>query len=166
MIGAVLRAAIKKPLAEYLSEKIWSKAGMEDDATWWMESPDGLEVGGSGFSARLRDYGRFALFVLNGGRVGGEQVVPAGWFEEAGRSHVIGGKNVNYGYMWWTYGEDAAPVHKGAFRAEGIFGQSIYLNPREGVAIVVWSARPKPSGPSVINDNDFFAAVVNALRGA
>ncbi|HYA18031.1 MAG TPA: serine hydrolase domain-containing protein, partial [Bryobacteraceae bacterium] len=100
MIGALLHAAVKKPVAEYLSEKIWSKAGMEDDATWWLESPDGLEVGGSGLSARLRDYGRFALFVLNGGKIGDEQVVPPGWFEEAGSSKVIGGKPVDYGYMW------------------------------------------------------------------
>jgi CubicO group peptidase (beta-lactamase class C family) len=164
MIGALIHAAVKKPLAQYLSEKIWSKAGMEDDATWWLESPDGLEVGGSGLSARLRDYGRFALFVLNGGKIGEEQVVPQGWFEEAGSSKVIGGKREDYGYMWWTFGEKAAPVHLGAFRATGIFGQGIYLNPREHVAIVLWSARPKPSGQSAINDNDFFAAVTNALH--
>ena len=164
MIGALLHAAVKKPVAEYLSEKIWSKAGMEDDATWWLESPDGLEVGGSGLSARLRDYGRFALFVLNGGKIGEEQVVPPGWFEEAGSSKVIGGKPVDYGYMWWTFGEKAAPVHQGAFRATGIFGQGIYLNPREHVAIVLWSAHSKPSGPSAVNDNDFFAAVTNALH--
>jgi CubicO group peptidase (beta-lactamase class C family) len=164
MIGAVLRAAVKRPLAQYASEKIWSKIGVEDDATWWMESPGGLEVGGSGFSARLRDYGRFGLFVLNGGKAGKEQVVPEGWFAEAGKSHMIGGKPVDYGYMWWTYGPDAGPVHQGAFEARGIFGQHIYLNPREHVVIVVWSSRPKPSGPGTISDNDFFGGVVTALQ--
>ena len=163
-IGALLRAAVKRPVAQYLSEKIWSKAGMEDDATWWLESPDGLEVGGSGLSARLRDYGRFGLFVLNGGKIGNQQVVPAGWFSEAGSSKNIGGKMVDYGHMWWTYGASAAPVHQGAFRAVGIFGQAMYINPRERVVIVVWSARPKPTGLATIDDNDFFAAVVTALH--
>jgi CubicO group peptidase (beta-lactamase class C family) len=164
MVGALLRAAVKRPVAQYLSEKIWSKAGMEDDATWWLESPGGLEVGGSGLSARLRDYGRFGLFVSSGGKAGEEQVVPAGWFSEAGSSKAIGGKPVDYGYMWWTYGPDAAPVHQGAFMARGIFGQFLYINPREHVVVVVWSARPKPSSVGTISDDDFFAGVVSALH--
>ncbi len=164
MIGAVLRAAVKRPLAAYLSEKIWSKFGMEDDGTWWLESPDGLEVGGSGLSATLRDYGRFGEFVRLGAMTGNESVVPDGWFDEAGKSHVIGGKPVDYGYMWWTYGANAAPEHEGAFRATGIFGQGLYINRRERVVIAMWSARPKPSGRAVINENDFFAGVVDALR--
>ena len=163
IVGALIRAAVKRPVAQYLSEKIWSKLGMEDDATWWLESPGGLEVGGSGLSARLRDYGRFGLFVLSGGRVGDTQVVPPGWFTEAGTSKIVGGKPVNYGYMWWTY-DSSNPVHEGAFKANGIFGQSIYLSPRERVVVVVWSARSKPSGVFPIDDNDFFAGVVNALH--
>ena len=160
MIGAVVRAAIKRPLADYLSEKIWSKYGMESDATWWLEAPDGLEVGGSGFSATLRDYGRFGQFVLEGGK----DVVPDGWFKEAGTSKVIGGKPVDYGYMWWTFGPTAAPEHQGAFRATGIFGQALYINPREHLVIALWSAHPKPSGAATLNENDFFAGVVDALH--
>jgi hypothetical protein len=32
--AALLRAAIKRPISEYLSDKIWAKFGMERDATW------------------------------------------------------------------------------------------------------------------------------------
>jgi CubicO group peptidase (beta-lactamase class C family) len=164
VVGALIGAAVKRPVAQYLSEKIWSKFGMERDATWWLESPDGLEVGGSGFSATLRDYGRFGLFVSTGGKTQGEDVVPAGWFTEAGSSKQVGGKLVDYGHMWWTYGPSANPIHQGAFQAEGIFGQFIYINPRERVVIVVWSARPKPTGADTIDDADFFAGVVAALH--
>jgi CubicO group peptidase (beta-lactamase class C family) len=164
VVGALIGAAVKRPVAQYLAEKIWSKFGMETDATWWLESPGGLEVGGSGFSATLRDYGRFGLFVLNGGKAQGKDVVPAGWFSEAGSSKQVSGKLVDYGYMWWTYGPEANPVHRGAFQAEGIFGQFIYINPRERVVVVVWSARPKPTGADTINDDDFFAGVVAALH--
>ena len=164
MIGAVLRAAVKRPLAQYLSEKIWSRFGMEDDATWWLDSPDGLEVGGSGLSATLRDYARFGQFVLNGGTIGAEQIVPEGWFQQAGTSKIIGGKPVDYGYMWWTYGAASGAAHQGAFRATGIFGQALYINPRERLVIALLSARPKPSGGPAINENDFFAGVVEALR--
>jgi CubicO group peptidase (beta-lactamase class C family) len=162
--GALVRAAVKRPVSQYLSEKIWSKLGMEDNATWWLESPGGLEVGGSGLSARLRDYGRFGQFVLNGGKIGDQQVVPEGWFSEAGSSKQVGGKTVDYGYMWWVLGKSAGLAHEGAFRAVGIFGQFIYLNPREHLVVVVWSARPKPSRTNTIDDNDFFAGVIDALH--
>jgi CubicO group peptidase (beta-lactamase class C family) len=164
VVGALISAAVKHPVAQYLSEKIWSKFGMETDATWWLESPGGLEVGGSGFSATLRDYGRFGLFVLNSGKTQSEDVVPAGWFAEAGSSKQVGGKPVDYGYMWWTYGPTAKPPNQGAFQAEGIFGQFLYIHPRERVVVAVWSARPKPTGADTIDDADFFAGVVAALR--
>ncbi len=164
VIGALIGAAVKRPVAQYLSEKIWSKFGMETDATWWLESPGGLEVGGSGFSATLRDYGRFGLFVLNGGKAHGEDIVPVNWFSEAGSSKRVGGNLVDYGYMWWTYGPTANLIHRGAFQAEGIFGQFIYINPRERMVVVVWSAQPKPTGANTINDADFFAGVVTALH--
>ena len=162
--GEVIRAAVGRPLAQYLSERIWTKAGMESDATWWLESPDGQEIGGSGLSATLRDYGRFGLFCMNGGMIGQEKILPDGWMAEAASSKMIGGKNVDYGYMWWIPNSAANPVHQGAFLASGIFGQSIYVNPRERVVIVVWSARPKPMGMNTVADEDFFAAAVQALR--
>ena len=163
VLGALLHAAIKRPLAQYLSEKIWTRFGMEADATWWLESPNGLEVGGSGFSATLRDYGRFGEFVRNGGNAAGEQVVPAGWFPDAGLPKQVGGRLVNYGYMWWSFGQQAAPVSQDAFEAIGIFGQFIYINPRHKVVIVVWSARAKATGSTPVVDQEFFEAVVTAL---
>ena len=164
LAGELVHAAVKRPLAKYLSERIWGNYGMESDATWWLESADGQEIGGSGLSATLRDYGRFGLFFLNAGAVGINTILPAGWMGEAGSSKVIGGKKINYGYMWWIPDAAANPVHQGAFYASGIFGQSIYIHPAEKVVIVVWSARPKPTGTDTINDEDFFAAVVGALH--
>jgi len=164
VVGELIHAAVKKPVAQYLSERIWSNFGMESDATWWLESQNGQEISGSGLSAVLRDYARFGLFVLNGGVIDGKAIVPENWFADAGSSKLIGGKKVNYGYMWWIPDASANPVHEGALLAEGIFGQYLYINPRESVVVAVWSARPKPTGSSTINDEDFFAAVVRALH--
>ncbi|MCE4226165.1 serine hydrolase [Methylobacterium sp. C25] len=164
IVGALVAAATKRPEAVYLSEKIWSRLGMEQDATWWVESPNGLEVGGSGLSATLRDYARFGQFVLNGGVIDGERVVPEGWFEQAGSPKQLGGKTVNYGYMWWVFGDAAGTPNAGAFTARGIFGQYVYVNPKEHVVIAQWGARSKPTGAPPVTDADFFAAVVSALR--
>jgi len=163
VVGAVVEGATKRPLTEYLSEKIWKPWGMEADAEWWLVSPNGMAVGGSGLEARLRDYGRFGLLVEADGVIDGKRIVPEGWFNEAGSPKEIGGKRVEYGYLWWTFPKGAA-VNEGAFQAEGIFGQHLYINRKESVVIVVWSARPKPTGSTVIEDGAFFAAVVKALR--
>jgi CubicO group peptidase (beta-lactamase class C family) len=161
--GAVVEGATHEPLAKFLTETIWSRLGMEQDATWWLESPGGMAYAGAGIGATLRDYGRFALMVQNDGVIDGESIVPDGWFREAGSPHTIGDKVVGYGYQWWTTTGSADPVHQGAFEAAGIFGQYMYINPREKVVIVVLSARPKPTG-TALDDQAFFASVVKALR--
>lgn len=157
VLGALVRAAVKRPLSQYLSEKIWSSFAMEGDATWWTESPGGVEFGGSGFAATLRDYARFGQFVLQGGAAGGKQVVPQGWFPDAGQPKRVNDQLIPYGYMWWSEPE-------GAFRAFGIFGQSIYINPRQNVVIVIWSAQPKPTGSALVSDTHFYTGVLEALR--
>src|SRR5260370_38102215 len=106
-----------------MSERIWTKAGMESDATWWLESPNGLEVGGSGLSATLRDYGRLGLFLLGGGKAGGERVLPEDWVKEAGSPKLIGGKALDYGYMVWPIPNSIERINEGPFEARGIFGQ-------------------------------------------
>jgi CubicO group peptidase (beta-lactamase class C family) len=162
--GALLRAAVKMPLAEYLSDRIWARFGTESDATWWLESADGLEVGGSGLSATLRDYGRFGLFLAGDSLRRWEQILPDGWVKEAGSAKVVGGKSVDYGYMLWPIPNRRGTLHEDAFEAVGIFGQHVYVNPREQVVVVVWGALPKPTGKETIEDTDFFVAVCQALR--
>jgi CubicO group peptidase (beta-lactamase class C family) len=164
--GEVVHNAVKRSLSQYLSERIWKPFGMEADAAWWLDSPDGIEIAGSGFSATLRDYGRFGLFFLNGGRIGGEAILPAGWTLEAGSPQRLkNGKKLDYGFYWWpATPTPETPEPQGAFIAEGIFGQYVYLNPKERVVIVVWSAQSKPEGMNVVDDLDFFGAVVKALR--
>ena len=164
--GEVVRAATGMPLAEYLSDRIWKRYGMEADANWWLDAPGGIEIAGSGISATLRDYGRFALFFMDGGVAAGERILPAGWTTEAGTPKTLkDGRKLDYGYFWWPAVATAeTPDTEGAFLAEGIFGQFLYLNPREHVVIVALSARSKPEGMDVIEDLDFFAAAAAALR--
>jgi CubicO group peptidase (beta-lactamase class C family) len=163
VVGAVLEGATHKPLAEYLSEKIWKPWGMESEAQWQLESPRGMGWAGGGLLATLRDFGRVGLLVQADAVIEGKRTVPGGWFDEAGSEKEIGGKTVEYGYLWWTYPK-CNGVHDGAFQALGIFGQHLYINRKENVVIVVLSARPKPTGSTVVDDSAFFGAAVKALR--
>ena len=161
LVGAVLEAVTGQPLANYLSDRLWQPLGMQSPATWWVESPDGAGMGGSGLSATLRDYGRFAQFVLEDGVINGRRVVPEHWFADATRTMP---DKAPYGYQWWLP-QSAHPRHAGAFMGMGIFGQRLYLKPKQNLAIVVLAARSKPSDSHVIPDEDFFGAVAEALAG-
>ncbi len=165
VVGALIKAATGKWLSDYLSEKIWSKLGVEQDGAWWLEAPGGLEVAGSGFFATLRDYARFGRFILDDGVIDGERILPEGWVREAGSARQISGKRVDYGYMWWIVPNADGSLDDGAFTARGIFGQLMYINPKHRVICVVLGARSKP--PTMINpavsDNAFFNALVGAV---
>lgn len=164
ILGEIVRGAVKKPLADYLSEKIWAPFGMETDATWWLDSPDGVEIGGSGISATLRDYGRFGLFFMDNGVIDGKSILPEGWVKEATTPKTLkGGKKLDYGYMWWTAWTEPS-IKDGAFSAIGIQGQNIYIDPAEKVVIVTFGAQPKPVGKEPIDPNVFFDAVVAELK--
>ncbi len=161
--GEIVRRAVGRPVATYLSERIWGKFGMEADANWWLDSPDGVEIGGSGFSATLRDYGRFGVFLQRGGVAGGESILPEGWIREATTPKVLrGGTPLSYGYLWWT-GTTPRSQRDSAYAAIGIYGQGIYINPVAQVVMVVWGAQRAPTGGDVIDDWVFFDALVDAL---
>ncbi len=164
VLAEILHGAIKRPLAEYLSEKIWTPYGMEADAKWWLESPDGIEIGGSGLSATLRDFARFGQFVLEDGKAGGKAVLPDGWVKEASTPKTLkGGEALEYGYMWWTGWTDAAKKD-GAFSAVGIQGQYVYINPAHNVVIAQTAAEPKPTDKEAIDPMAFFDAIVAAVK--
>ena len=137
---------------------------MEVDANWWLDSPNGLEIGGSGFSATLRDYGRFGQFLLDGGVTDGDSILPANWIADATTpKRLRDGTPIEYGYLWWT-AETRASRQDGAFMAEGIHGQYLYVNPAAQVVIVAWGARPHPIEGQVVNDWSFCDAVTRSLR--
>lgn len=129
LVGVLLIEATKKPLATYLSEKIWVPAGMEQKATWIL-SRSGKEISGCCLQASPRDFARFGLFILDGARVAGRSIVPDGWLAEATTERIdIGRPGRGYGYQWWTYADSS-------FAARGIFGQGIFIDPKRKLVIV------------------------------
>ena len=129
LIGVLVSSAVKKPLAQYLQEKVWQPAGMEAKATWLL-GPTGHEIAGCCLQAATRDFARFGLFVLGGGKgQNGQQIVPADWFAMATtRQKDIGEPGHGYGFQWWTYDD-------GSVAAQGIFGQGIFIDPKRHLVI-------------------------------
>jgi CubicO group peptidase (beta-lactamase class C family) len=155
LMGVLLARATHKHPADYLSEKIWSKYGMERDAVWMLDR-SGDELGGCCISMTLKDYGRFGLFFMQGGKIGGGvSILPDGWIAEATRAQVP-----HYGFQWWVKQDD------GSYDAEGIFGQTIHVDPKRDLVIVTNSAWPTADDDKYWNNGSaYFAAVADALRG-
>lgn len=147
--GALLRAAVGNNLSVYLQRKIWQPFGMESDANWLLSAPDGEEIGGCCISATLRDYGRLGLFALANGRLAdGTSVLPDGWISQ---STAASKGSQGYGYYWWLQ-------EGGAYAAEGVFGQFIWIDPNRKVVIAMQSAWPSAW------DDDYEAEVIGLFQ--
>ncbi|MCC5887771.1 MAG: serine hydrolase [Gammaproteobacteria bacterium] len=153
LAGAIVRAAVGNNLGAYLSRTIWQPWGMETDATWMAHGPQGGEWGGCCISPTLRDWGRLGLFLLNDGVLDdGTRVLPEGWLTE---SLTPSPAADHYGYLWWL------PVG-GRFRALGIFGQAIHVNPEARLIIAVQGAWPLATSEVFGAHRDAFFAAVEA----
>ena len=128
LVGVLVSQATGKPLAQYLEEKIWKPAGMEQQATWIL-SKTGQEISGCCIQAAARDYARMGQFILEGAKVQGQGILPEGWLQDATTKRAdIGKPGRGYGYQWWTYDD-------GSFAARGIFGQGIFIDPKRQLVI-------------------------------
>ena len=176
LLAALVVEATGRTLADYCAETIWGPAGMEADGHWQLESEDGLELGGLGVSACLRDIGRFGQLVLEDGEAfAGARVLPPGWRDLAGQpdsaatafGRLLAGSPAGYGYQWWAL--PGAPyadgLHAGAFLALGAYGQRLYINPPEGLVVVIQSAWSQPQDSDAeLESVMLLRAVVRALR--
>jgi CubicO group peptidase (beta-lactamase class C family) len=137
LVGVLVAEATGKPLAEYLSEKIWRGYGMERDAEWMIDDV-GHEQGGCCIAATLRDYGRFGQFIIEGARINGKAIVAEDWHLDATRTQVSTGERTGYGYQRWTRDD-------GTFEGRGIYGQTLHIDRSRRLVIVINSAIEQPT---------------------
>lgn len=153
VLGWVLERATGQPLAQFMEENLWGPAGMEDDGFWIADGPKGLgrELSGMGYNARLRDFGRLGLLMLNNGARDGRQILPKGWMQSAttmkpfGHETPFDGKG--YGFQIWQLDDEP-----GAYSALGLAGQFIYVHPSTRTVIVKLSHFPSPEPKGVMSE--------------
>ena len=141
LIGVLVSNAIgDRSIATYLSEKIWSKYGFEQDA-FWMVDPTGQEVSGCCLSASLRDYALMGVLTLDDGfQLPNYAAVDRQWIAAATRARVtLNAAGFGYGYQWWTY-------PGGLYGGQGIFGQSITVDPKTKTVVAMVGAWPRATG--------------------
>ncbi len=138
VLAFALERASGKRLAELLSEEIWQKLGMEQQASMTIDSA-GFALADGGLNACLRDYGRFGQMILEEGA----GIVPAGWIEAT--------RNGDHALFRQPY---KAVLPGGAYRnqfwiedsrnrnlmARGVFGQLVYVDFKRRMVVVKLSS--------------------------
>jgi CubicO group peptidase (beta-lactamase class C family) len=131
LLGMILQQVLKeKSITQYFDEKIWSKLGMEFSGSWSTDKKDGIEKTFCCINARARDFAKLGRLYLKKGEWQGQQLVPRSWVEVSTKVDEQEGSVWFYQYQWWI------PNKTGAFMAEGILGQFVYVDPNKEMIIV------------------------------
>lgn len=144
VLGWLLARVYDKPYVELLSERIWSRIGAEHSARMLLD-PIGGPVASGGLNTTARDLARFGQLLLDGGRVGDDQVVPlsvvdtlraGGDLEAFARcpdvSHMEGW---SYRAQWWVT-PDGHPT------AWGVCGQILWIDHEAGLVVARLASAP------------------------
>jgi len=150
VLGLVLRNAVGRPVAEYLSEKIWRPIGAEAAATWLVDQA-GQAATYCCINAVLRDYARLGLLLAHDGNWRGRRIVPTAWIREATtvrpeQGHLKPGVAtpfLGYGYQTWIL-----PGDRRMFLLSGVRGQAILIDPASRLVLVHTAVRKQPAGGS------------------
>ncbi len=140
VLGWIISIVTGKSVAEQLTERIWSRLGMEQDAYYQVDAL-GIPFAGGGLDAGLRDLARFGEMMRCGGMWHGKQIIPRkaiediinGGNKEAFAKSVYGKSLRGWSYrnMWWI-----TENSHGAYMARGVHGQAIYIDPAAEMVIV------------------------------
>ncbi|HXS79666.1 MAG TPA: serine hydrolase [Gammaproteobacteria bacterium] len=145
VVGWLIARVTKKSPAEVLSERIWSRLGVEEDAFLQVDA-DGTPLVGTSLNARLRDFARFGEMMRLDGRFNGQEIVPKAVVEKirqggSREAFVFGNyptlQGWSYNDQWWV-SHDA----HGVYMARGIHGQAIYIDPVAEMVIARFASHP------------------------
>ena len=167
VLGWIIRRATGQSVGQVLSERIWSRMGMEQDAYFEVDSV-GTEFAGGGLNAGLRDLARFGEMMRRGGEWNGQQIIPRSVVEDIRKggdrdAFAKAGYDLlpgwSYRDMWWvTHNEH------GAYGARGVYGQAIYIDPKAEMVIARFASFPVAAN-AVIDPTSLpaYAAVADLL---
>ena len=147
----IVEEVTDQPWNQVVSERIWKKVGMGNDALVAL-SPSGEVLGGGIFAGTLRDFIRYGLLYTPSWKaVAKERVVPEGFFKSICEAvnpdiYLSGGQGpsmvkrftatgapVGNAYQWDAVFED------GDLYKSGLCGQALYVSPQTDTVVVYFS---------------------------
>ncbi|MES2131961.1 MAG: serine hydrolase [Bacteroidota bacterium] len=146
LLGYCITKAVKKPLADYLSEKLWTPLGCEHTAYWSLDKKDGLEKAFCCINSNARDFARMGKLYMHHGKWEGRQLIDSAYVETSivpfDCEETDGTPNHTYGYAWWL------TEYKGMriYYMQGMLGQYVMCIPEKDLVICRLSRKRRPRG--------------------
>jgi CubicO group peptidase (beta-lactamase class C family) len=142
LLGMALERIAGASVADLTERELWGPLGAEHDASWSLDSVrDGMAKMESGFNAAPVDFLKLGRLLLDGGRVGGEAVLPTSYVRRVTTPDPASrvGDGLHYQLGWWLHVDGAGTPW--AIAAWGHLGQFVVAFPRQDVVIVRFGRR-------------------------
>lgn len=154
LLGLIIMRATGQSISEYFEDKIWSKIGTENDASWSTYEKQPVEKTFCCFNSTIVDLAKFGRLLENGGSWNGEQIIPEGWIDETRK------RDINDGSIWgYQYHMILGLKKYDDFMAQGLYDQYLYMMPEKDLVIVSINETHKPT----INWRLVFLQIVDQL---
>lgn len=98
LLGAILESATGEGYENYLNSRLWSPMGA-GPAELYVDSPGGMPAVFCCYRATPRDWLRYGQVLLQDGKIGEQQIWPAGWVAEMTTPSTV---YPNYAYQIWV----------------------------------------------------------------
>lgn len=167
VLGQLIAQGTGMPLEQYARQKLFLPLGITDAE--WIGGSNGVVAAASGARLRARDLAKIGQLVLNGGRWGERQVVPAAWIETSLQPHAqpppmsdIG--EFGYGYHWGLV-QLKGSGQRWIF-APGNGGQRLMIVPQERLVVAIFAGNYNQPTQSDVPDGVISQFVIPALAAA
>jgi CubicO group peptidase (beta-lactamase class C family) len=183
-LDRIISEASGRTTAEYAEERLFGPLGMADSRLTSDSSGRSTNVF-FGMQTTCLDLARFGQLYLDRGRVGGEQILPRSYVE-ASVGRPGSELNAAYGYLWWLNrsgvlrgagdpvdeagqplttrsGQLAPGAPEDMFSAQGLFGQTVLVDPRSRTVVVRLGLMPTDER-AAYTTADAARVVTEALR--
>jgi CubicO group peptidase (beta-lactamase class C family) len=127
------------PLSQFAREALFEPLGITD--VEWRSDSKGRSHAWSGLRLRPRDLAKIGRLMLNDGRWGERQIVPAAWVRESLRGKVSAVGGWTYGHQWWSGNLRWRGGTLAWIAGFGNGGQRLYLVPSLDLVVVVTAGR-------------------------
>lgn len=148
VVGMVLRGATGRSIPDLMAEKLAGPLGL--GPAYYLTDETGVAFVLGGLNMATRDYAKIGQLVLDGGRVGDDQIVPEAWVTAStAPSAATAPDRMRYGYQWWM----PADMRPGEVMGQGVYGQYIYIDRSRDIVIAVNAADRAFSAPGIRTSN-------------
>jgi len=136
LLGHLIAKGTGKPLFAYANDKLFAPLGIVE--VQWVGGTNGEVSAASGLRMIPRDFAKLGQLVLNSGRWGNRQLVPAEWLAQVMKPHATvsseGGDVIEYGYQWWLVNRASRQPWR---VARGNGGQTLFIVPSLDLVVAV-----------------------------